>query len=86
MYVFQIYILEWMCVVCHCIVTRKLHLCAADNRLEELQEKYSQEVEERKRLETELKVLQVKVSILVTVIMCVIILLVMITYFSSTSC
>lgn len=32
-----------------------------DNRLEELQEKYSQEVEERKRLETELKVLQVKV-------------------------
>lgn len=32
-----------------------------DNRLEELQEKYSQEVEERKRLETELKILQVKV-------------------------
>lgn len=31
-----------------------------DNKLEELQEKYSQEVEERKRLETELKVLQVK--------------------------
>lgn len=38
------------------------HLCSIDNRLEELQEKYSQEVEERKRLETELKVLQVKVS------------------------
>lgn len=33
-----------------------------DNRLEDLQEKYSQELEERKRLETELKVLQVKVS------------------------
>lgn len=33
-----------------------------DNRLDELQEKYNQEVEERKRLETELKVLQVKVS------------------------
>lgn len=33
-----------------------------DNRLEELQEKYNQEFEERKRLETELKVLQVKVS------------------------
>ncbi|CAL8403773.1 unnamed protein product [Boreogadus saida] len=31
-----------------------------DNRLEELQGKYSQEVDERKRLETELKVLQVK--------------------------
>ncbi|XP_039467685.1 centromere protein F-like [Oreochromis aureus] len=31
-----------------------------DNRLEELQEKYNQEVEERKRLESELKVLQVK--------------------------
>lgn len=37
-------------------------LCCSDNRLEELQEKYNQEVEERKRLETELKVLQVKVS------------------------
>lgn len=33
-----------------------------ESRLEELQEKYSQEVEERKRLEAELKVLQVKVS------------------------
>lgn len=33
-----------------------------DNRLEELQEKYNQEAEERKRLETELKILQVKVS------------------------
>lgn len=33
-----------------------------DNRLQELQEKYNQEVEERKRLETELKILQVKVS------------------------
>lgn len=33
-----------------------------DNRLEELQEKYNQEFEERKRLETELKVLQVKVG------------------------
>ncbi|XP_028825308.1 centromere protein F-like [Denticeps clupeoides] len=32
-----------------------------DLRLEELQEKYSREFEERKRLETELKVLQVKV-------------------------
>ncbi|KAG7251002.1 hypothetical protein CRUP_034491, partial [Coryphaenoides rupestris] len=31
-----------------------------DNRLEDLQEKYNHEVEERKRLETELKVLQVK--------------------------
>lgn len=41
-----------------------LYLCSIDNRLEELQEKYSQEVEERKRLETELKVLQVKVSTL----------------------
>lgn len=38
-------------------------MCFIDNRLEELQEKYNQEVEERKRLETELKVLQVKVSI-----------------------
>lgn len=35
-----------------------------DDRLEELKEKYNQEVEERKRLETELKLLQVKVSIL----------------------
>lgn len=35
-----------------------------DNRLEELQKKYNQEVEERKKLETELKVLQVKVSLL----------------------
>lgn len=33
-----------------------------DNKLEELQEKYNLEVEERKRLETELRVLQVKVS------------------------
>uniref|UniRef100_A0A3Q0RL32 Centromere protein F n=1 Tax=Amphilophus citrinellus TaxID=61819 RepID=A0A3Q0RL32_AMPCI len=38
----------------------KLCLAFIDNRLEELQEKYSQEVEERKRLETELRVLQVK--------------------------
>lgn len=38
-----------------------LGFCLPDNRLEELQEKYSQEVEERKRLETELKILQVKV-------------------------
>lgn len=35
-----------------------------DNRLDELQEKYNQEVEGRKRLETELKVLQVKVRTL----------------------
>ena len=33
-----------------------------ESRLEDLQEKYSHEVEERKRLETELKVLKVKVS------------------------
>lgn len=45
------------------------YLCILDNKLEELQEKYNQEVEERKRLETELKVLQVKVSILVMFIM-----------------
>lgn len=37
-------------------------MSSIDNRLEELQEKYNQEVEERKRLESELKVLQVKVS------------------------
>lgn len=37
-------------------------LIFVDNRLEELQKKYYQEVEERKKLETELKVLQVKVS------------------------
>lgn len=37
-------------------------LISIDNRLEELQKKYNQEVEERKKLETELKVLQVKVS------------------------
>ena len=40
----------------------ELSVCELDNRLEELQGKYSQEVDERKRLETELKVLQVKVS------------------------
>lgn len=38
--------------------------CFTDNRLEDLQEKYSQEVEERRRLESELKLLQVKVSTL----------------------
>ena len=37
-------------------------VCELDNRLEELQGKYHQEMDERKRLETELKVLQVKVS------------------------
>lgn len=47
----------------------RLYLCSLDNRLDELQEKYSQEVEERKRLETELKVLQVKVSALLIFIM-----------------
>ena len=39
-----------------------MYFFSIDNRLDELQEKYNQEVEERKRLETELKVLQVKVS------------------------
>lgn len=39
-----------------------LILSLIDNRLEEFQEKYNQEFEERKRLETELKVLQVKVG------------------------
>lgn len=39
-----------------------VYLFSIDNRLDELQEKYNQEVEERKRLETELKGLQVKVS------------------------
>lgn len=41
-------------------------LFCTDNKLEELQEKYSLEVEERKRLETELKVLQVKVRTLIS--------------------
>lgn len=48
-----------------------MYLYSIDNRLEELQEKYSQEVEERKRLETELKVLQVKVSTLLIFIICI---------------
>lgn len=39
-------------------------MCATDNRLEDLQDKYNHEVEERKRMETELKVLQVKVGTL----------------------
>lgn len=37
-----------------------LHL---DSRYEELKEKYSREVEERKRLETELKAWKAKVSV-----------------------
>lgn len=41
-----------------------------DNRLEELQEKYNQEFEERRRLETELKVLQVKVSYITFIAHC----------------
>lgn len=47
-------------LVCASYMVFILHFI--DNRLEELQEKYNQEYEERKRLETELKVLQVKVS------------------------
>lgn len=39
-----------------------LYWFSIDNRLEDLKEKYNLEVKERKKLETELKVLQVKVS------------------------
>ena len=56
--------------VCKFTITWFLYLCSIDNRLEELQEKYSQEVEERKRLEAELKVLQVKVGTILIFIMC----------------
>lgn len=44
------------------LVSVTLDFYLPDNRREELQEKYNQEVEKRKSLETELKILQVKVS------------------------
>lgn len=47
-----------------------LYTLLIDNRLEELQEKYNQEFEERRRLETELKVLQVKVSYITFIAHC----------------
>ena len=39
-----------------------LPLSPLDSRLEDLQERYNHELEERKRLEAELKIMQVKVS------------------------
>lgn len=74
---------------CKCQIILMLNcLHFLDNRLEELQEKYNQEVEERKRLETELKVMQVKVSKSLIPIMCLFICgkLVMLTLLFSSRC
>lgn len=37
-------------------------IASSDSKISELQEKYNREVEERKRLEAEIKVMHVKVS------------------------
>lgn len=52
------------------------------DRLEELQKKYNQEVEERKKLETELKVLQVKVSYVAFISLCISLRLIALSSFS----
>lgn len=38
------------------------NIASSDSKISELQEKYNREVEERKRLEAEIKVMHVKVS------------------------
>lgn len=45
-----------------CNILKHCNIASSDSKLSDLQEKYNREVEERKRLEAEIKVMHVKVS------------------------
>jgi len=45
-----------------CNILKHCNIASSDSKISDLQEKYNREVEERKRLEAEIKVMHVKVS------------------------